>query len=158
MRMLYPSCAGVVCVLLVVAVVMAPSDISAKEPAYYEVVDQTEFSTAVYAAILNVVRTSVDPAHALWALQKEEIVDSAWDGRGVVTVGEAVAVFDRLGIQLSLDLDNEDPLTSAAFERVLRAHRGDIRRNKQHWDIVTKFSRGLTLGEYRERVISGSGF
>jgi hypothetical protein len=148
---------GYALVAVVVFAVASP-DVSAKEPAYYEVVDQSEFATAVYAAILNVVRSSVDPAHALWTLQDKELVDPAWDGRGQVTVGEAVKVFDRMGIQLSLDADDETLLTSAMLENVLRTHRGDFRRNKQHWDIVTKFSRGLTLGSYRERVVSGSGF
>ncbi len=154
MRKLFVGYALVVAVVFVVA----SSEVSAKEPAYYEIVDQSEFATGVYAAIINQVRSSVDPVHALWALQNEELVDSSWDGQGQVTVGEAVTVFDRMGIQLALDVDEEALLTSAMFENVLRTHRGDIRRNKQHWDIVTKFSRGLTLGEYRERVISGSGF
>jgi len=154
MHKLYLGRVLVVFVLLA----MASSGVTAIEPEYYETVDQTEFATAVYAAILNVVRSSVDPAHALWALQKEGLFEPSWTGEGTVTTGEAVQVFDRMGIQLSLDIDDETPLTSAVMERILRAHRGEIRRDKQHWDIVTKFSRGLTLGEYRERIISGSGF
>ena len=155
MRKVHLGCAFVV---FVVIFAVASSEVSAKEPAYYEIVDQSEFATGVYAAILNVVRSSVDPAHAMWALQKEEIIDPAWDGQGNVTTGEAVRVFDRMGIQLSLDVDDDTLLSTAVFEAVLRAHRGEIRRNRQHWDVVVKFSRGLTLGEYRERVVSGSGF
>ena len=152
------QCRGRALVVLLMALAMATTGAEALQPEYYDIVDQSEFATGVYAAIVNVVRSSVDPQHALFVLQKEGLVDSAWDGSGDVTTGEAVTVFDRMGIQLALDVDDETPLTSAVFERILRDHRGEIRRNKQHWDVVTKFSRGLTLGEYRERVISGSGF
>ena len=79
--------------LVVMAVVVAlalPTAASAQQPEYYQAVNQTQFATAVYAAILDVSLVTVDPAQALWALQKEGLLDSAWGGDDIVEIGEAV--------------------------------------------------------------------
>lgn len=132
---------------------------------YERIVTQSEFATGVVGAILGQVRSSIDDGEALKVLKDRGLAPAAWTGDGLVTMGEAAATFHQLGFQVYIE-DSEDFLTSGVFEQILRHHLGEIKKTKHHWDIVHHFSMGLTLGEYRERIlpieeeppISASGF
>ncbi|MCD4750689.1 MAG: hypothetical protein K8R59_15060 [Thermoanaerobaculales bacterium] len=138
---------------LILAVVPA----SAQVNDYDRPISKTEFVTGVYGAIMGQVRSTVDPVEALGALQERGMIPTVWDGEETITMGEAEQVFNQMGIQLYVP-DPDVLLNSGNFEQILRTHEGEIKKMKQHWDIVHHFTMGLELGEYRERIISGSGF
>ncbi len=123
---------------------------------YDRVVTQSEFATGVVGAILGQPRTGVDPADALIVLKDNDLVPATWTGDGDVSMGEAAQAFHQLGFQVYVE-DSEALLTSGVFEQILRQHMGEIKRTKQHWDIVHHFSMGLELGQYRERILGPDG-
>lgn len=133
------------------------ADSTTGETEYDRPVTQTEFATGVVAAILNQPRVQVDDAEAMLVLKDRGLVPAAWTGSAFVMMSEAEETFHYLGVQLYVE-DGEELLSSGVFEQILRRHLGEIKRTKHHWDIVHHFSLGLTIGEYRQRVISPSGF
>ena len=144
-------------VAVVVMSLMAPIAASAQGDDYDRPVTQQEFATGVVGAILGQVRTSIDPVEAMNVMKNRGLVPASWTGEGNVTMEEAARTFHLLGFQIYVE-DSEFLLSSGVFEQILRSHMGEIKRTKHHWAIVHHFSMGLELGEYRERIISPSGF
>jgi len=139
-------------VLVLVFGAMAPDAGWAQDAGYERPVSQTEFATGVVGAILGQDRSFIDDAEAMKVLKDRGLVPAAWTGEGNVTMGEAAQTFHQLGFQIYVE-ETEDLLTSGVFEQILRQHMGEIKKTKHHWDIVHHFSMGLTLGEYRQRVL-----
>jgi len=124
---------------------------------YNQPVSQLEFAVGLHAAILGQARSTLNPADSLQVLKDGGIVPGNWDGKANVTTGQAQKVFDQLGIQIYV----KDPavlLSRGDFELILRQQLGQFQVAREHWRIQHGFSTELTLGQYRERVISGSGF
>lgn len=130
---------------------------SAEDSDYERPVTQEEFATGVVGAILGQVRTSIDPVEAMNVMKNRGLVPASWTGDGFVTMEEAAHTFHSLGFQIYVE-DSEALLSLGVFEQILRHHMGEIKKTKHHWNIVHHFSMGLELGEYRERIISPSGF
>lgn len=144
-------------IAVVVMSLMAPVFASAQEDDYERPVTQEEFATGVVGAILGQVRTSIDPVEAMNVMKNRGLVSASWTGEGFVTMEEAAHTFHSLGFQIYVE-DSDLLLSSGVFEQILRYHWGEIKKTRHHWSIVHHFSMGLELGEYRERIISPSGF
>ena len=157
MRVRFSAGTAVFLVCLCVLAAASSSSAQPSEEDYFRAITKTEFVTGIYAALIGQVRTMVDPAEALVALQDRGLIPEEWNGEETITLGEADEVFNHMGIQVF----HEDPdllLTSSLFEQILRTHEGEIKRMKHHWDIIHGFSMGLELGEYRGRILSAADF
>jgi len=124
---------------------------------YDQPVTQLDFATGVYGAIMGMSRATLDPSDCLQMLKDRGVVPPNWNGTPNVTMGEASEIFSQLGIQIHV----KDPtllISRGDFESILRKERGNFQLVKEHWRVLHGFSTELTLGQYRERVISGSHF
>jgi len=131
--------------------------LSAADDNYDQLVTQEAFAVGLHGALLGQARSTLKPAESLQVLKDRGIIPGSWDGSGNVTMGETQEVFSRLGVQISVG-DPEALLSIGVFERLLHKALGTFQLDRQHWRVQHGFSTDLTLGQYRQRVISGSGF
>lgn len=137
-------------VALTVGIALAEND-------YDRPVSQSEFALGVHAAIIGQSRSTLKATESLQILKDRGVIPGNWQGSKNVTMGQAQEIFSQLGIQIYVK-DPELLLSLGQFEQILREQRGKFQLTRQHWRIIHGFSTDLTLGQYRERIISGSGF
>ncbi len=144
-------------VIVLAVVLLLSGGLALAENDYDQPVSQLDFAVGTYGAIMGQSRSTLNPADSLQILKDRGVVPPNWDGKANVTMGEAQEIFGQLGIQIFVK-DPELLISRGEFESILRKELGQFQLTRQHWRITHGFSTELTLGQYRERIISGSGF